>query len=212
MEDSLKKIRIYMLIITICLIALLLPIVISALKKPSTAPENPNSLATTPTTEKNSPPPPRTTEHVSPRLHQGVIWESVKSAQVRNILSANTVEISLRLQEDDDPETRPARIIGLKDTDSNTHEGLMQTIRLRESLLHARISYTEGWPAPGETERPIYIFFPVSDLFVDWFIYMGMGYFESDGYNTLYDEVLSQSERYAIQDGNGLHAKKGVNP
>ncbi len=210
MNESNKKIRIYMFIIAICLIALLLPVILNAINA-SNDPTMPNGETNQPSFEPSTTLPfvlpVTTTEHKSPRIHQGTIWEEVKSGQVRKILSANTVEISIRMQEDDDPDTRPARIIGLKDTDPNTVEGLLQKKNLTKSLLHARVSYTEGCPVPGETERPIYIFFPVSDLFVDWFIYMGMGYFESDGYNIHYDETLQQTESYAIEDGNGLHAR-----
>lgn len=200
-----KKIKIYMLIITLCLAALIVLVILKNPKSPVEPMKTVTVVNDTKETSKEPGMPITTFRAVKPhgvypedtsRWQRGKVTEIIDSNHVVLLQKEITTEIVSSYNE--------VRIIGLKGWPKDSKEGIYQSTRLSD-LLYAEVKILTGERLDGEAALPVYLFFPLDDLFADWFLYYGFGYFESDGVNILFDDRLRQTEQYAMEDRMGIH-------
>lgn len=222
MDQSKKNIIKYLIVIAVCLLALILPPLLSGRRKakpPATTqlsePERTSTIDdTTPhvstpdsTSDGKESVPPATTLPVLPtttHFHdRPVDPDDVRTATVVRVNSAT--RLVLRIGDENTGRRFEVRIIGFRETSDKTDKGKWIKRQLNYYLLQQEIRYVEGVPAGEELSLPVYIYLAGDDLFNEWMLRLGYAYFESDGVNMRHDDLFLDAEADAQAEQRGLH-------
>lgn len=224
MDQSRKNIIKYLIVIVVCLLALILPPLLSGKRKakpptpsPVSEPEPKRTSMIDDTASRENTPdntsdgrksaPSITTRPALPTTanvhHRPVDPDDVRTATVVRVNSAN--RLVLRIGDESTGRRFEVRIIGFRDTSDNSDEGKWIKRQLNYYLLQQEIRYVEGVPAEEELSLPVYVYLAGDDFFNEWMLRLGYAYFQSDGVNMRHDDLFLDAEADAQAEQRGLH-------